>query len=100
MQYMSRHYKLSKNPPPPWKPYLFIGYYTERVEIHKDIWKAEGDCQPLSLTVNETSATPVLQKVHLKHTINFPIADVTFYCPLVSGFSELAGSAALLSKPR
>lgn len=87
-----------RTPPP--KPYLFIGYYTERVEIHKGIWKAEGDCQPLSLTVNETSATPVLQKVHLKHTINFPIADVTFYCPLVSGFSELAGSAALLSKPR
>lgn len=29
----------------------------------------------------KTSAATVLQKVHLKHTINFPIADVTFYCP-------------------
>ncbi len=62
--------------------------------------EAEGDCQPLSLTVNETSAAPVLHKVHLKHTINFPIADVTFYCPMVSGLSELASSATLLSKAR
>lgn len=95
---MPRHYSLSHKPL--WKPYLFISYYGEQVEIHKGIWEAEGDCQPLSLTVNETSATPVLQKVHLKHTINFPIADVTFYCSMVSGLSELAGSAVLLSKAR
>lgn len=62
--------------------------------------EAEGDCQPLSLTVNETSGAPVLQKVHLKHTINFPIADVTFYCPMVSGLFELAGSTVLLSKAK
>lgn len=91
-------YSLSHKPL--WKPYLFISYYREQVEIHKGIWEAEEDCQPLSLTVNETSATPVLQKVHLKHTINFPIADVTFYCLMVSGLSELAGTAVLLSKAR
>lgn len=98
MQRMPRRYSLSHKPL--WKPFLFISYYREQVEIHKGICEAEGDCQPLSLTVNEASATPVLQKVHLKHTINFPIADVTFYCPVVSGLSELAGSAAPLSKAR
>lgn len=83
---------------PLWKPHLFITYYREQVEIHEGI--REGACQPLSLTVNGFSAAPVLQKVHLKHTINFPIANVTFYCPMVLGHSELAGSAALLSKAR
>lgn len=57
------------------------------------MWETGGDCQPVSIRVNETSASPVLQKVHLKHTINFSIADVTFYCPVVSGLAELAGSA-------
>lgn len=95
---MPRCYSLSHKPL--WKPHLFISYYREQGEIHKGIREGEGDCQPLSLTVNETSATPVLQKVHLKHTINFPIADVTFYCPMVSGLSELAGYAVLLSKAR
>lgn len=49
----------------------------------------------LSLTESQTSpanATAVLQKVHLKHTINFPIAGVTFYCAAVSGLGELAVS--------
>lgn len=77
-----------------------LSFHREQVEIHKGVWEAGGDCQPLSLTVNETSAAPVLQKVHLKHTINFPIADVTFYCPVVSGLSELAAAAAPLSKAR
>lgn len=62
--------------------------------------EVENACQLLSLTVNETSAAPVHQKVHLKHTINFPIADVTFYCPLVLRLPELAGSAVLLSRAR
>lgn len=64
-----------------WKRLLFISYYREQGEIHEGIPEAEGRCQPLSLPVTETSAAAVLQKVHLKHTINFPIADVTFYCP-------------------
>lgn len=51
----------------------------------------------LSLTESETSpaaanAAAVLQKVRLKHTINFPIAGVTFYCAAVSGLGELAVS--------
>jgi len=93
---MPRHYSPSHEPYR--KMYLFITYYTKQVDIHTGIWKAEEDCQPLSLTVNKTVATLVLQKVHLKHTINFPIADVTFYCPMDSGLAELAGSAALRSK--
>lgn len=52
--------------------------------------------KPLSRTVSETSpataASAVLQKVRLKHTINFPIAGVTFYCATVSGLGELAAS--------
>lgn len=98
MHWMPRRDSLS--PGPLWKPCLYISYNREQVEIHERIWETEGACQPLSLTVNETFAAPVLQKVHLKHTINFPIADVTFYCPMVSGLSELAGSTALLSKAR
>lgn len=64
-----------------WKCLLFISYYREQVKIHECIPQAEGGRQPLSLPVTETSAATVLQKVHLKHTINFPIADVSFYCP-------------------
>lgn len=48
-------------------------------------------------SVSETSpataaAAAVLQKVRLKHAINFPIAGVTFYCATVSGLGELAAS--------
>lgn len=68
--------------------------------MSKGIWEAEQNYQPLSLTVNETSSSPVLQKCISKHTINFPIANVTFYWPVVSGLSELAAFASTLSKVR
>lgn len=71
-----------------------------RLEFIRAIWEAEGDCELLTLTGKETFATSVLQKAHVKHTINFLIPDVTFYCPIVSGPPELAGSPALLSRAR
>lgn len=57
--------------------------------------------EPLSLTVSETSpakaAAAILQTVRLKHTINFSIAGVTFYCATVSGLGELAASCRAAS---
>lgn len=51
--------------------------------------RQEGNRRPLSLGVNEAPTSSVPWKVHLKHTINFPIADVTFYCPVGPAFLQV-----------
>lgn len=73
-------------------------------ESRQEFHGAHGrQAEPLSLTVSEASpgmAAAVLQKVRRKHTINFLIASVTFYCMAVSGLGELAGSCRAASQNR
>lgn len=65
-------------------------------ESGQEFHRASGrQAEPLSLTESKTlptTAAAVLQKVRLKHTVNFPMAGVTFYCATVSGLGELAAS--------